>query len=639
MANYIENFSSKLDWAMPFQRTGKFPLDRTDLFGSYADAVKYAAGNTSDPDSRGLCGSSYVGQIITVFENDTVTVYKIEADRSLSEVGKSTLGDEKTIDLADGTLSLHNFGKQYYRWVEAVGVEGQEGYVAGHHELQVVDESNPWISGLEPKVVSRSGGGFELAWYQPSNTTVEELGSTVSTVVTDVQTAQQDIADLQTQLGNDGSDGNPKTGLYKEVQDVADELGTSADVGMNTAWSQINANKDDIAALQARNDFTNAYKTKLEGIEDGAEKNVQSDWNQVDDTADDFIKNKPTTLAGYGITDVAIADDGKLTVGSKTIDPVVKEAGKSLISDDLITKISDLDPNAEANVQADWNEADINADSYIKNKPTTIAGYGITDAKIDAGVITLGENTIEPVVKTAGKDLSSNDFTNELKAKLEGVEAGSQKNVQSDWNATEGDALILNKPSKLSDFTDDISEGILTQVTTDLENYYKKTETYSKEEVNNLISPLHSINISVVDSLPQSDIDLYTIYLVRKGDNVGDIYYEYLYINGSWEVLGSTEVNLDGYAKTADLAMVATTGEYSDLQNKPMVVTKTSQTLAANSTTVSVSYTGSLVNYIAKDATTGEIVITEVDVADNAVTFTIAQVYANDITCDVFALA
>ena len=70
-----------------------------------------------------------------------------------------------------------------------------------------------------------------------------------------------------------------------------------------------------------------------------------------------------------------------------------------------------------------------------------------------------------------------------------------------------------------------------------------------------------------------------------------------------------------------------------------MVVTKTSQTLAANSTTVSVSYTGSLVNYIAKDATTGEVVITEVDVADNAVTFTIAQVYANDITCDVFALA
>ncbi len=87
MANYVENFASKLDFAMPFQRTGKFPLDRTDLFSSYADAVKYAAGDTADPDSRALCGTSYVGQVITVFENDVVTVYKIGANRQLESIG------------------------------------------------------------------------------------------------------------------------------------------------------------------------------------------------------------------------------------------------------------------------------------------------------------------------------------------------------------------------------------------------------------------------------------------------------------------------------------------------------------------------------------------------------------------------
>ena len=82
MANYIENFNSKLDWAMPFQRTGKFPLDRTSMFDSYEDAVKYAAGAPAT-DSRGLGGSSYVGQLIVVFENDVVTVYKINADRNI----------------------------------------------------------------------------------------------------------------------------------------------------------------------------------------------------------------------------------------------------------------------------------------------------------------------------------------------------------------------------------------------------------------------------------------------------------------------------------------------------------------------------------------------------------------------------
>jgi hypothetical protein len=35
-------------------------------------------------------------------------------------------------------------------------------------------------------------------------------------------------------------------------------------------------------------------KTKLDGIDDGAEVNVQSDWNQTDNSADDYIKNKPT---------------------------------------------------------------------------------------------------------------------------------------------------------------------------------------------------------------------------------------------------------------------------------------------------------------------------------------------------------
>lgn len=48
--------------------------------------------------------------------------------------------------------------------------------------------------------------------------------------------------------------------------------------------------------------MTSSYKTKLDGIEAGAEANVQSDWNQANNTADDYIKNKPTlaTVATSG---------------------------------------------------------------------------------------------------------------------------------------------------------------------------------------------------------------------------------------------------------------------------------------------------------------------------------------------------
>lgn len=43
--------------------------------------------------------------------------------------------------------------------------------------------------------------------------------------------------------------------------------------------------------------FTLTMKTKLDGIEAGAEVNVQSDWSQTDNTQDDYIKNKPTIPA------------------------------------------------------------------------------------------------------------------------------------------------------------------------------------------------------------------------------------------------------------------------------------------------------------------------------------------------------
>lgn len=41
------------------------------------------------------------------------------------------------------------------------------------------------------------------------------------------------------------------------------------------------------------NDFTAVLKSKLDNIEPFAEVNVQSDWNQADDSQDNFIKNKP----------------------------------------------------------------------------------------------------------------------------------------------------------------------------------------------------------------------------------------------------------------------------------------------------------------------------------------------------------
>jgi len=45
--------------------------------------------------------------------------------------------------------------------------------------------------------------------------------------------------------------------------------------------------------------FTDAYKNKIDGIEEGAEVNVQSDWDVTDPSSDAFIKNKPSPTLNF----------------------------------------------------------------------------------------------------------------------------------------------------------------------------------------------------------------------------------------------------------------------------------------------------------------------------------------------------
>ena len=104
-------------------------------------------------------------------------------------------------------------------------------------------------------------------------------------------------------------------------------------------------------------------------------------------------------------------------------------------------------------------------------------------------------------------------------------------------------ANLINKPTKLSDFTND--ENFITNTANNLSNYYLKTETYTQSEVNDLISQLASLSVEIVESLPTSDISTTTIYLINvSGTNN---YNQWMYINNTWANIGSTSVDLTNY--------------------------------------------------------------------------------------------
>ncbi len=112
----------------------------------------------------------------------------------------------------------------------------------------------------------------------------------------------------------------------------------------------------------------------------------------------------------------------------------------------------------------------------------------------------------------------------------------------SDVMALPEDTFI---PEKTSDLTND--SGFITKIVNDLENYYTKQTTYSREEIDAKVSSIPKFSIRVVSSLPTTNISNTTVYLVGGGDG-GDLYTEYIYVNGNWEILGSQRVDLTGYA-------------------------------------------------------------------------------------------
>ncbi|MCR5194653.1 MAG: hypothetical protein K6B71_04005 [Alphaproteobacteria bacterium] len=198
---------------------------------------------------------------------------------------------------------------------------------------------------------------------------------------------------------------------------------------------------DSIAALPDRVTDAEGRLDTAEGRLDTAETNItdlqdavsnlsqtQADWNETDDTSPSYIQNKPEIPAAQVQADWEETDSTSMAyIQNKP------------------TNVSEFTNNANyitaadvpAQVNADWNAT--SGAGEILNKPTTLAGYGITDAATSAqGALAdtaVQSGDLATVATTGDYDDLSNKPT---------IPAAQ---VQSDWNATTGMGVILNKPT------------------------------------------------------------------------------------------------------------------------------------------------------------------------------------------------
>lgn len=95
--------------------------------------------------------------------------------------------------------------------------------------------------------------------------------------------------------------------------------------------------------------------------------------------------------------------------------------------------------------------------------------------------------------------------------------------------------------------------GRVEALETSIANVYTKTEADNK--IAEAVGKISTLKRVVVDSLESVETpDENTIYMVAKAAGSGNQNYdEYMYINGNFEKIGDTEVDLTDYAKTADV--------------------------------------------------------------------------------------
>ena len=218
--------------------------------------------------------------------------------------------------------------------------------------------------------------------------------------------------------------------------------------------------------------------------------------------------------------------------------------------------------NAEANVQADWNVTDTGSDAYIKNKPTIPAAYS-HPATHPASMITGLAN-----VATSG---SYNDLSNKptipstdglasttyVDNRVAGIVNSAPETLDT---LNELAQALGNDPNFATTIANQIGtkvdkvtgKGLSTNDLTDtLKSNYDTAYTHSQST--------HAPN----NAQKNSDITKAEIEAKLTGNITTHTHNQYL----------TEHQSLTGYAKTADLSTVATSGSYNDLSNKPTIPT------------------------------------------------------------------
>ena len=179
-----------------------------------------------------------------------------------------------------------------------------------------------------------------------------------------------------------GSEPNLLTKLILEIAENKSSVESLAETKVDKA-----AGKD----LSDEN-YSLEEKEKLSGIESGAEVNVQSDWEESDETKDSFIKNKPKIDQSY-LPDSANAQSGKAV--AEALAQLVGGSPEALDTLNELAKALGDDPNFAATTAEEiGKKADSDyVESTYATKSELKSDIGNIETALD-GIIAIQNNLL-----------------------------------------------------------------------------------------------------------------------------------------------------------------------------------------------------------------------------------------------------
>lgn len=356
----------KLNFAVSFNPQTAFPLDARYYFSSLS-AAEAAAATAVEVGSSD--GTYFYGENVCVVTESSADLYIIQPDKTLKAVGSAVLGDDKSIEIVDGKVTLKGFGSA--------------------------------TAGQQPRI---NAAGTAIEWYTPDTSTVSGLADTVAGHTQDIQNLQTDKADKATTLEGYGiTDAMTATAIAEAIKTAIAETGHASFTKVDAVPTVAEA-KDNVLYLVMNAD-TGFYDIYAKVDTDGTAAVVRLD--DVSVNLDDYSTTEQMNEA----------------IATAIANKVDKVEGKGLSTEDFTTALKEklvaLPEGAEANyVKSVSDEFTVSEEGKLEVKE-------IAPAKVTG----LPDALAGKVDKVEGKGLSANDYTDEEKEKLGGVEAGANKNL------------------------------------------------------------------------------------------------------------------------------------------------------------------------------------------------------------------